>query len=1108
MTKNNFITNAGSKDLKNRIIELTTRSLELRFLVGFFYFSGIRELYEGLKANPTVNVKVLVGLNVDAGSHGLIEYGEKRNQTNDEAAYDYFSSLKIALNTEDFDNQEFYTQINYFIELVNSGRLIIRKTLEPNHSKLYLFGLDETQIGTRELFITGSSNLTKAGLRTQNEFNVEISDYGYSDAASYFESLWATSVKITEFEDLKIKLITTLSEETLVKSISPFEAYLLVMKTYLDSFAQEDLGTNISELLLRNGYTPYKYQLDAVQQATGIIEKNNGVIIADVVGLGKTVIACAVAKHMKKRGIVICPPGLVGDRDRSTGWRKYIEEFGLYDWEVRSLGDLEGALAFVNQAKDFEMVIVDEAHRFRNQDTEAYEQLKNICRGRQVLLLTATPFNNSPEDILSLLKLFVTPKNSAISIENNLVDQFTYFRGVFERLGFIKKNWNSNDSQKRIKAENYYRGLFGGDKIELALVSERQKFLASQIRNVIEPVTIRRNRLDLLNNPFYKDEIGSLSKVSDPQEWFYSLTGEQLDFYTNVIDSYFADPADGGRFKGAIYRPFHYEKNKLNQLGEIDNRQFVQQQNLFDFMRRLLVKRFESSFGSFQQSIKNFLQLTTRNYEFIKSHGEYILDRSLMEKIYDLDADEIEDYLLEYEQQIIKGERPKNHRRYKVDEFERKEDFLADIESDIALFNEILGKLSELDLVIRDPKTQCLIENIEKVISKKPLSGEPVRKVLIFSEYVDTIKYLQPALEAKFEGKLITVSGDLTKAKLKEINEDFDASSTIQNNDLLILLTSDKMSEGFNLNRAGCVINYDIPWNPVKVIQRLGRINRISKKVFDELQIVNFFPTEIGANLVKSREIAANKMFLIHSTLGEDSKIFDVDEVPQEAELFKRINVNPETLEAESFYTKVLREFYELQTLYPEVVESLPSIPPRVKVAKKGERDELFVFFRKNRLYVYSSVIQDGEAIPSARSIEDVYERLKCSVDEAPMPWNHVDFWRNYEAIANYKEFRKVIINEQSLEQRALNKIDFLLKENVKLNLEQRNFLQVLKRDVINFGTLPDYTLRRIGNISDDLKDLQIIFEVLGADYLEREITRNKAFEREVIIAIEEKANV
>jgi hypothetical protein len=192
---------------------------------------------------------------------------------------------------------------------------------------------------------------------------------------------------------------------------------------------------------------------------------------------------------------------------------------------------------------------------------------------------------------------------------------------------------------------------------------------------------------------------------------------------------------------------------------------------------------------------------------------------------------------------------------------------------------------------------------------------------------------------------------------------------------------------------------------------------------------------------------------------------------------------------------------------YPNVIESLSTIPPRVKVAKSGERDELFVFFRKNRLYVYSSLIEDGEAIPSTRSIEDVYDRLKCSFDEAPMAWNHVEFWKNYEAIASYKEFRKVVINEQSLEQRALNRIDFLLKENVKLNFEQRNFLQVLKRDIINFGTLPDYTLRRIGNISDDLKDLQIIFGVLGTDYLEREIGRNKAFEREVIIAIEERAN-
>ena len=142
-----------------------------------------------------------------------------------------------------------------------------------------------------------------------------------------------------------------------------------------------------------------------------MIEKNNGVVIADVVGLGKTVVACSVAHELKKRGIVICPPGLMGNKNKESGWKMYLEQFRLYDWEVRSSGDLEETFKFVNKTKDIEVIIVDEAHRFRNQDTKDYEYLKNICRNKQVILLTATPFNNRPGDILALLKLFITPKN-------------------------------------------------------------------------------------------------------------------------------------------------------------------------------------------------------------------------------------------------------------------------------------------------------------------------------------------------------------------------------------------------------------------------------------------------------------------------------------------------------------------------------------------------------------------------------------------------------------------------------------------------------------------------------------------------------------------------
>ena len=172
--------------------------------------------------------------------------------------------------------------------------------------------------------------------------------------------------------------------------------------------------------------------------------------------------------------------------------------------------------------------------------------------------------------------------------------------------------------------------------------------------------------------------------------------------------------------------------------------------------------------------------------------------------------------------------------------------------------NEILEKLHTLDLVKNDPKTDCLLKNVDSVLNEQPKEDEPKRKVIIFSEYVDTVNYLNESLEPIYGDRMLVVAGDLTTSKINKINKNFDASNTEQENDIDILLTSDKISEGFNLNRAGMVINYDIPWNPVRVIQRLGRINRISKKVFDELHIVNFFPTEKGAELVQSREIAAN----------------------------------------------------------------------------------------------------------------------------------------------------------------------------------------------------------------------------------------------------------
>ncbi|MDH7554069.1 MAG: helicase-related protein [Spirochaetota bacterium] len=1125
----NFITNDQPKNLLKRLQQLIAVSEELKFLVGFFYFSGIKELYESLLQNSQLKLNILVGLNVDIVNYQLVECTDAsdKNLSNAGIAGRFFQSIKNSINNDEFDTEEFYKQITFFKQLIKNGNCIIRKTIKPNHAKLYIFKLKQGQV-KRSLFITGSSNLTRAGLVDQSEFNVEISDYGIEEAEKYFDDLWNKAVKITEDEVRKQQLISILENDTFIKEITPFEAYCLVVKTYLDSYEAVTIGDYLCKILDKNGYTPYRYQLDAVSQALSIIQKHNGVILADVVGLGKTIIACAIAKQLKKRGIVICPPGLVGDTNKTAGWSKYLEDFQLFDWEARSLGDLENVLEFVNGHEDIEVIIIDEAHRFRNQDTRAYELLKNICRNKIVIALTATPFNNKPGDIFSLIKLFVTPKKSTVTLDNNIEYLFSEYRRYFDRLSYIKRYYNSSDKQKRERAKVQYKMLFRDTSIDLNKVNRATHRLAQEIREVIEPITIRRNRIDLQKNPYYKDEVKQLSKVCDPIEWFYELSQQQLQFYDTVIQQYFGDTDDGGLFKGAIYRPFVYEEGELqSDLEEAENenqmeknREYFQQMNLFHFMRRLLVKRFESSFGAFKQSIENFkkihqdvLQFITKTGKGNPLNGEYILDRALLEKIYDLDLDEIEGYLIQYEEQINAGVLPKKHKRYKIKDFKYAKEFIDDIQADINLFDTILEELDTLELVNNDPKLECLIQNIQNEFSKKPKNNEPKRKIVIFSEFKDTVKYVEETLNKAFNQRVLVVAGDLTPSKIQSIYKNFDASFKNQEDDYDILLCTDKISEGFNLNRAGMIINYDIPWNPVRVIQRLGRINRISKKVFDELYIVNFFPTEKGAEIVKSREIAQNKMFMIHNTLGEDAKIFDIDEVPTPAELYNRLQQNPETGEAESFYTKMLNVYLQLKEQYPEVIKNLHNLPRRIKVSRRSNVDELLVFFKKNRLYVMQYDYNEKEIRQT--SLEEVLERIQCSIHETSLPIDE-RFWRAYEEIKNARENTGGPSSELSLYRRALGKLNFLISNNDVEEINQyKEFLMLLREDILDYGTLSEYTLRRIANFKTDFKnenekqqllgDIDLLRCELGDSYLVKEKFKHNGLQKEIIIAIENK---
>lgn len=1112
-----FITNSKNNiTLKERIQKIVGRSEELKILVGFFYFSGWQEIYKSLKENKEITLKILVGLQVDKYLSGIVEVENKDyTLSNEEHFSEFIKSMGNAINNPEMDIEEFYKQIEFFVELIETNRLEIKKTLNPNHAKLYLFKYNQKEAVFNEKpgrFITGSSNFTKAGLKGQEEFNVEIADYGYEKADEFFEYLWHNAIPITEAPNGKKIIIDFLKNKSITSNVTPYEAYAYILKTFLEV---QDFSKNTEfteDILKKAGFDVFKYQVHAVNQALGYVEQNSGVIIADVVGLGKSVIASAVAKQLKKRGLILCPPGLIGNEKEKTGWWEYKSKFELWDWDIKSTGKIEEIAEIVLQNPNrYEVVIIDEAHKFRNEDTSAYEALSEICRGKQVILLTATPFNNSPADIFSLLKLFTIPGQSTITFDNDLEALFSAYNYRFKRLSYITKNHNSQKLENFKKAEKYYTEVLGKKPpIDLELVKAHVAEMANDIKNTISSVTIRINRLDLREDYEYKKEIKTLSEIKDPKELFFELSSLQSDFYDRILTKYFSED---GEFSGAIYTPYRYETKPKKKDDEQSNRTKLQQTNLFDFMRRLLVKRFESSFGAFEKSIDRFLKVHKMVKVFIEKSGRYVLDRKVLEGIYDAEnedfvLEEIERALEEFELNAVDKTSPKHTKIYEIDKFEFKNKFLKEIDKDIKLFEKLQIEMNALNLVNDDPKRRAVLQEVEKILSDK---GKPVRKVIIFTEYTDTVRHLKKYFEDNLNGKVMFCDGNISKKFATKLDANFNAKNKKQKNDFDVLVTSDKLSEGFNLNRAGLIINYDIPWNPTRVIQRVGRINRIGTKVFDELFIYNFFPTEQGANVVRSREIASQKMFLIHNALGEDAKIFAADEEPTPSGLFKKVNSNTREDEELNIVTIVRNEYHKITENHPEIIERIKELPNRTKTAKAFDKENTVVLRRKG-LSLFSIFAQQTaeEVNVEIKSFPELFENVKCDYNEPKLNLSN-NFWSKYEKIKTYKIKHKTGGKGKSLETEALSSLKSLLKvKRADLDQQTVSFINTLLKDLKKYKTLSTYTLRKLvlpknkNNVFDILiENIKQLRAKLGDNYLEKTLQKNVNIEDDIIIAVD-----
>ncbi|PIS28273.1 MAG: hypothetical protein COT43_06610 [Candidatus Marinimicrobia bacterium CG08_land_8_20_14_0_20_45_22] len=377
-----FITNEKNQNLKDRFEVLIKDTTFFDCLVGYFYTSGFYAIYPSLE--KTEKIRVLIGISTNRHTINLLNIANKSSQQEIQFSHAETKEVVGTLVEQELadseDDQKVEEGVNKFIEWIKNKKLEIRAYPSQNiHAKLYIMTFAEGDRDTGRI-ITGSSNFTQAGLIDNLEFNVELKNRAdYEFARRKFEDLWKDSVEVSE------RYIQTIQDKTwLSQNITPYELYL----KFLYEYFKDELNL-IEDMFLKYLPTEFKkleYQIQAVLNAKKILLEYGGVFIADVVGLGKTYISAMLAGHIDGRTLVIAPPMLL-DKTNPGSWPNVFSDFHV-SADFESLGKLDDIL--YRGTEKFTNIIIDEAHRFRTETTVTYEKLAEICRGKRIILVTAT----------------------------------------------------------------------------------------------------------------------------------------------------------------------------------------------------------------------------------------------------------------------------------------------------------------------------------------------------------------------------------------------------------------------------------------------------------------------------------------------------------------------------------------------------------------------------------------------------------------------------------------------------------------------------------------------------------------------------------------------
>ncbi|MEI6514342.1 MAG: DEAD/DEAH box helicase, partial [bacterium] len=771
--------------------------------------------------------------------------------------------------------------------------------------------------------------------------------HDYTDvqfASDEFEKLWQESVEVLP------QAVTAIVKESYLRDdLTPFELYIKFLIEFFgpaieyDPNAESDLPKDIKRLA---------YQSDAVTDGWLKLQKHGGFFLADVVGLGKTIVAARIAKKFffhngfpshRSRILIIAPPAL---RDN---WEETLDQFGLDDC-AKVLNN--GSLHKVRDPEKYDLVIVDEAHRFRNDTAGAYDLLQKLCKTptkrrlpdgsfapKKVILVSATPLNNRPADIRNLVLLFQDGKDSTVI--GNLQHFFA------QR---IKEYAAAKKIEEQREAKQAVAGIYE---------SIREK--------VVQPLTVRRTRTDLLKDHRYKADLDTqgirFPRVEKPRPIFYRLDSKLEALYDRTIGLLASPNGDGLTYNR--YRAIAYLRPDLK--ARYQNADLISAQ-LAHIMKTLLVKRIDSSFRAFTISLRNFRNANEAMRRMFARGAIYIAPNL-----------NVSDYILEDREADliaaieIASETDPTIQICKPGDF--LDGFSDGLEHDATILEDLVA---EWEAVKTDPKLDEFLVRLAGELRDPKLNE--TGKLVIFSEARDTTEYLAEELNSRGYGPVLTVDSHTRKARMPVVRANFDANMPLaeRKDDFHILLSTEVLAEGVNLHRSHVIVNYDTPWNSTRLMQRIGRVNRIGSTA-KAIHIFNFYPTaQVDLDIDLKRK-AFLKLQAFHTALGEDSQIYSPEEDVNSFGLFDK-EIEEERDERLAFLSE-LRDFKEHD---PNEFRRIRSLPFRARCGRQSPAaaGHSLAFIRNDRrdaFYGINGEIEEMSFVEMARA-------FRAEPPERPVP--------------------------------------------------------------------------------------------------------------------------